>query len=167
MKSLILALVLGAISICFATAPSASSLYTGGGNSDFVWSYDTTTGGLVDLFSTQTIDGDMTFGPDGLLYTGGSKSVWSYDTATGDLVDIFSTSNFIGDMTFGPDGLLYIGGSTSVWSYDTTTGDLAGLFNTQNSFGQMAFSPVPIPAAFWLFGSALGLLGWMRMEHHK
>ncbi len=24
------------------------------------------------------------------------------------------------------------------------------------------FAPVPIPAAFWLFGSALGLLGWMR-----
>jgi hypothetical protein len=28
--------------------------------------------------------------------------------------------------------------------------------------GYAIFSAVPIPAAFWLFGSALGLLGWMR-----
>ena len=26
------------------------------------------------------------------------------------------------------------------------------------------FSPVPIPAAAWLFGSTLGLLGWMRRK---
>jgi hypothetical protein len=25
-------------------------------------------------------------------------------------------------------------------------------------------SIIPIPAAVWLFGSALGLLGWMRRE---
>jgi hypothetical protein len=28
----------------------------------------------------------------------------------------------------------------------------------------VTFSPVPIPAAVWLFGSALGLLGWMRRK---
>ena len=27
------------------------------------------------------------------------------------------------------------------------------------------FSVVPIPASVWLFGSALGLLGWMRRKH--
>ncbi len=26
------------------------------------------------------------------------------------------------------------------------------------------FTPVPVPAAVWLFGSALGLLGWMKRK---
>jgi hypothetical protein len=29
---------------------------------------------------------------------------------------------------------------------------------------EFSFSVVPVPAAFWLFGSALGLLGWMRRK---
>jgi hypothetical protein len=31
-----------------------------------------------------------------------------------------------------------------------------------NSIYEVALTPVPVPAAVWLFGSALGLLGWMR-----
>ncbi|MAF82650.1 MAG: hypothetical protein CL797_00925 [Chromatiales bacterium] len=34
--------------------------------------------------------------------------------------------------------------------------------NNSNYFGNMTLSAVPVPAAVWLFGSALGLLGWMR-----
>ena len=34
---------------------------------------------------------------------------------------------------------------------------------TDNTSGQFAGStPVPVPAAVWLFGSALGMLGWVR-----
>ncbi|MGI9342496.1 MAG: hypothetical protein ACR2QV_06570 [Gammaproteobacteria bacterium] len=31
-----------------------------------------------------------------------------------------------------------------------------------NHVGSWTVSPVPVPAAAWLFGSALGLLGWLR-----
>ena len=29
---------------------------------------------------------------------------------------------------------------------------------------QLTFTPIPVPAAVWLFGSALGLLGWIRRK---
>jgi hypothetical protein len=28
--------------------------------------------------------------------------------------------------------------------------------------GHVTYAPVPVPAAVWMMGSALGLLGWMR-----
>lgn len=31
-----------------------------------------------------------------------------------------------------------------------------------SSLTQSRFNPVPVPGAMWLFGSAIGLLGWMR-----
>jgi hypothetical protein len=34
-----------------------------------------------------------------------------------------------------------------------------------NHVGAWTVSAVPVPAAVWLFGSALGLLGWMRRAH--
>lgn len=40
----------------------------------------------------------------------------------------------------------------------TNGGQVADLSNVR------AFSVVPVPAAVWLFGSALGLLGWMRRK---
>ncbi len=35
---------------------------------------------------------------------------------------------------------------------------------TQGYTLQFTASPVPVPAAVWLFGSALGLMGWMRRK---
>ena len=40
-------------------------------------------------------------------------------------------------------------------------GDL-GLLTSDLATGDISFSVVPVPAAVWLFGSALGLLGWVR-----
>jgi len=40
--------------------------------------------------------------------------------------------------------------------FENNGGNIAALSNVR------AFSVVPVPAAVWLFGSALGMLGWMR-----
>ena len=42
--------------------------------------------------------------------------------------------------------------------FENSGGNIADLSNVR------AFSVVPIPAAVWLFGSGLGLLGWMRRK---
>ncbi len=40
-------------------------------------------------------------------------------------------------------------------------------FNFALGSGGGTVSPVPVPAAVWLFGSAIGLLGWMRRRTHQ
>ena len=37
-----------------------------------------------------------------------------------------------------------------------------GSFLLDSATGNVSFSVIPVPAAVWLFGSALGLLGWIR-----
>ena len=38
------------------------------------------------------------------------------------------------------------------------------LFDDLNHALSLGFTAVPVPAAVWLFGSALGVLGWMRRK---
>jgi len=54
--------------------------------------------------------------------------------------------------------------SAGTWQIDPLTGKASLLSNFQVTLygGGITYAAVPIPAAFWLFGSALGLLGWMR-----
>ena len=50
---------------------------------------------------------------------------------------------------------------TETWAAAGTSGTIVtGFFGDGTPVG--SFSIVPVPAAVWLFGSALGLLGWMR-----
>ena len=55
-----------------------------------------------------------------------------------------------------------------VWITDFDAGLVAQLFNSQIAFTWPVRSgdvgAVPVPAAVWLFGSALGVIGWMRRE---
>lgn len=38
---------------------------------------------------------------------------------------------------------------------------------TTITYGSATINPIPVPAAVWLFGSALGMLGWMRTRRTK
>jgi Lectin C-type domain len=57
-------------------------------------------------------------------------------------------------LQFTPDNML------GNWNDNDNNGYLSGI-----DVGYVVeFAPVPLPAAAWLFGSALGLLGWMRRK---
>ena len=50
--------------------------------------------------------------------------------------------------------------STSLFSADIDGADLT--FNGVDEWAVWSPTVIPVPAAVWLFGSALGLLGWLR-----
>lgn len=132
--------------VCNEGTFMASVGFSGCGGYDFGGNYyseSTTTWG-PGLATSQTIGGDDTtgapldYGPIDLNYT-------------------FTSANPAG---FGLDGIVGVDG--------LTPGDLILIGNAlplgvPDTGGElMTFRVVPVPAAAWLFGSALGLLGWAR-----
>jgi hypothetical protein len=92
---------------------------------------------------------------DYALYAGSTSLTISVALASG-RADVFT----LGDLT----------GTGSMYTYNSM-----GLFNNIMSFtvfdsgvlpvvGNIVVSTVPIPAAVWLFGSALACLGWLRRK---
>lgn len=70
-------------------------------------------------------------------------------------------------------GVVFAFGDTLPWDFDDVTNPFAGIaidnlrFTIQKgsvtyNIDNISVSAVPIPAAVWLFGSGLGLLGWLR-----
>ena len=62
------------------------------------------------------------------------------------------------------------GGPNGAWVFDFSNGDQGAQVKTNSrsawavADGNVFNAVVPIPASVWLFGSALGLLGWMRRK---
>jgi len=105
----------------------------------------------------------------GANYTDDSTTVWGPGTAV--------------TQTIGGDDVLTIGARTISWTDEMsiftlisgvdglTPGDVFSIGNgvsvgSPNGHA-MVFQVVPVPAAVWLFGSALGLLGWMRHRYRS
>jgi hypothetical protein len=99
----------------------------------------------------------------GTNFTNESTTVWGPGTAVSQTVG--------GDDTFagGPRTIsAYDYGLVSVTGTGMGGGDFITLgFGTQGTApaARMTFQVVPVPAAVWLFGSALGLLGWARRKN--
>ena len=78
-------------------------------------------------------------------------------------LDDKSGSEFAHDLTGFNDIDFLLVGTTP---FDNTYGPLPDQGTSNFGFARMTLGPaiIPIPATVWLFGSALGLLGWIRRK---
>jgi hypothetical protein len=63
------------------------------------------------------------------------------------------------------DGTAYwssTGSASRAWTLNFVSGSQGGDIGGATAVSALTTSAVPVPAAVWLFGSALGLLGWIR-----
>lgn len=145
--------------------------------SSFSATYTPTSDGSVSTFSISMVNNNTYQNSGDFSY----QADWNYYAASGAIVaynitctspNIFCDSNILG-------GLQYEGGFAFVTAEDTQTRENIGIpvpgvdafdlrWEGTGSDGapfdwKLTFSPVPVPAAAWLFGSALvGLAGLKR-----
>ncbi|WKZ12794.1 MAG: VPLPA-CTERM sorting domain-containing protein [Gammaproteobacteria bacterium] len=123
-----------------------------GGSAAGSTAYECISGGFGDMVSANMC-GNYLFGDDGvddssISYSGlgWTRTMGGDDVIAGNPQTILDYNLMVASW----DGV-HLALESPEW---TAAGGTAGL--------QMNFAIVPVPAAVWLFGSALGLLGWIR-----
>jgi hypothetical protein len=100
---------------------------------------------------TEFVHGEQTEGVTWQIFLGSPSSLYDnldFRPVPPDLLDIYGAIFEIEEIRNG----IYVYSASGTISWDPyTTADIE-------------LTPVPVPAAVWLFGSALGLLGWMRRK---
>ncbi len=118
----------------------------------------------IDCASSPTLNGcgPGPFGPFNalvVLYDPGGAPVFAGDDS---FLPIDTGSDPGGTLDSFLEIVLPVGGLWAVEVDDFVVGPIpAGGEYILN----VSLAPVPVPAAVWLFGSALGLLGWMKRKH--
>lgn len=127
-------------------------LIVGGGNAASATSYECIEGGFGSIAGGH-LCGNINFGPNGVF-----DSSVSYGPGTA-----FSRTIVPDDFSEGPqqDLTRYDGWITT---FDGSVVFLSRAFTPEFGGFEMTFQVIPVPAAVWLFGSALGLLGWMKRQ---
>jgi hypothetical protein len=144
--------------------------FSGGGSATGSFVYDAGLGSYSNVSITSTIGvAGSTFSFDGM-----NADANTLEFVTGDPSgDLTGTSVLLG--TLGNPGMTDAGGtlfiltqggenpdsSQSICANANCSSSDSPIFLTS---GTISGSPVPVPAAVWLFGSALGFLGWMRRK---
>ena len=138
-----------------------------GGGLDISW--DTT---LMSLQSvTRTFPGDMTFGSDGTETAGFLQDLSVSSLFVGTMLTEFpiATLEFLLNVgSIETDiaialGTFTTGAGFNVWVDNNSLAVCDGNANLCDYGGaKINAAVIPVPAAFWLFASALGMLGWIR-----
>jgi hypothetical protein len=134
-------------------------------------------GGSFDLTATIDDSGNLSAGSfsiggtvasiganSGTLLTGGLTDIGFNDAGGGDPLEfLFSvTGGDLAGLYGGTGGIILTGTGFTSWATSFQNADFAGMSDT------FTVSPVPVPAAVWLFGSALlGLAGFGRHSRRK
>ncbi len=150
------------------TFSSAGKLYGAGNGSGTFYEINTGTGAAAALFNTGTSSGgDLAFLGNSLYYTNSTGSLFSINVGAGSTTPIGSlgVANVFG--LAADNGILFGTAGRNIYAINTTTGAAGSPLSTYTSSLAIAngatAAPVPLPAAIWLFGSALvGLIGFNR-----
>jgi hypothetical protein len=133
------------------------AVFEDGGTATGTFVYDAATNGYtgINLSSTDYLDGEFQYGGE-FYYVGGSPPTSSRLDAGG---DSRQTDNVAGLILNWNGNLTNTGGT---YGLIVPSSEMYGFYPAFRVVTSGTVSAVPIPAAVWLFGSALAGLGWMR-----